>query len=898
MHSNIAALRQLGHQLFLGWLILSRRYAAWVLLALLIAATAASVYTYRNLGIHTDTADMLSEELPFRINLARFQASFPQYEDILLLVLDGPTPEQTQDAAAELTTYLKNELDNITDIAHLSGESFFQTNGLLYKTPEELAQLTDRLSAAQPLIARISQDPSLYAFSSVLTEAVNALHSGIALEIAPVLEQVTTTLTSTNESGVHKPLSWQVLFQEETNQTSYREFITLKPTLDFDQLFAAEAIMAEIYQAAQTLELENRFSTRLRITGDIALSHEELDSAMRGTEDASLIALVGTLIILFLALRSIGSITIVFVSLALGFMLTAAFATLAVGHLNLISIAFAVLYIGLGVDYAFHMLMRFMELENDNASGMKRSDTEILLLAGQDTGLPLVICALTTAIGFYAFIPTDYNGVAELGLISGTGMLISLVVTLTVVPALQRFLPVKPRPFASGKVATFLVTHWLNYPRIVCMTAVVTVLAALAVMPYVRFDSNLLNMNNQSGVAVQTFRELLADKEQTPWFAAIPVDSLAAGEQLKPVLTALPEVDRVISITDFIPEQQEEKLLALDEIALALGPDFFAQHERKHYTLAQQQTALQELHQSLEQFITEKPDHPITPTARKLDSALKILLSDLTALSTSQAEKRLRTTEQSLIGLLPESLTRLQQALSADTFTIQDLPDTLRTRWQSVTGDYLVIAYPASNIDDNTALAKFVQAVQQHAPQASGAPVIILEAGEAIVSAFITAFTLTLAGILLTLLWLVRNLRLILLVLAPLLMAALFTVAATVFLHTPFNFANVIALPLLLGMGLDSSIHMVLRSRFHSIESLLQTSTARAILYSAVTSIISFGSLVFSSHPGSASMGLLLAVGLLFILICNFLILPGLLQIFMPKTHNPDFPVNAHNMRA
>lgn len=867
-----------SQRLFLSWIALSYRYATWILVMMLLVAMFAAVYTSRNLGVYTDTADMLSEELPFRVNLARLNKSFPQYEETLLLVLDAPTPEQAYQSAAQLTAHLQADPRSTGEIHHMSGEEFFQVNGLLYNDLEELALLADRLAAAQPLIAKISRDPTLYSFFSVLNEAIEELRTGRELELTTILQDVATTLRA-SETDIRQPLSWQVLFQDEDRKESYREFIILQPKLDFEQLFAAEQAITNVRHAAQELDLENRFSTQLRITGDVALSHEELNTAMRGAQDAGILALIVVATILFIALRSIGSVATVLISLILGLMLTAAFATLAVGHLNLISIAFAVLYIGLGVDYAIHLLLRYAELGKNYRPG-----TEVLLIAGRDTGRSLVICALTTAIGFYAFMPTNYRGIAELGLISGTGMLISLIATLTVVPALQRFLPIKPQPPRSRKIVSFLATYWLSQPKTIFLVTLLAALASLIALPQVKFDHNLLNMNSPDGEAVQTFRELLADKEQTPWFGAIPVDSRQKAEQLTQSLAKLPEVDKVISISDFVPKEQPDKLALIDDISLTLGPDFFSDipQSKDTYTIAQQQEVLKALNQSLEHFVTEKSDHPAAHASQMLAASIRELLSSLASLDALKAAGLLNEINQDLLVLLPDSLARLQKALTAQEFDIEDLPESLKIRWRSDTGDYLVLAYPASNIDDNEALRRFVRAVEHHAPQISGTPAIILEAGEAVVEAFIQAFALALAGILLTLLWLLRSAVSTLLVLIPLLLAALFTVAATVVLQIPFNFANIIALPLLLGIGIDSSIHMVTRSRHHHLtgHNLLQTSTARAIFYSAMSTLAGFGSLAFSPHLGTASMGLLLAIGVLFILICVFLILPNLLQVF------------------
>lgn len=350
----------------------------------------------------------------------------------------------------------------------------------------------------------------MFTFISLLQEAVTELHTGRKLEIDALLHAVASTI-DTNLDGRRQALSWQILLQDEASQYPYREFIVLRPKLDFSQIFPAELAMTTIHQAAKFLDLENQYGVRLRITGDVALAHEELTSAMLGAQNAGVIAFIGVAIILMIALRSAGSVVTILVSLLLGLILTAAFATLAVGHLNLISIAFAVLYIGLGVDYAIHLLLRYAELGKTDLSQL-----DMLLNAGRDTGRSLVVCAITTAIGFYAFIPTTYQGIAELGIISGTGMLISLIVTLTIIPALQRYLPIQPQSFQPENTLSRLPGYWLSYPKTVLLISALAGVGSIMALPEVKFDHNLLNMNNPDGEAVQTFRELLADPEQSP----------------------------------------------------------------------------------------------------------------------------------------------------------------------------------------------------------------------------------------------------------------------------------------------------------------------------------------------------------------------------------------------
>ncbi len=868
-----------SHRGFARWVAASYHYAAWVLLASLLIAVACAVYTSRNLGMNSDTTDMLSEHLPFRANYKHYKKTFPQDQDMdtLVLVLDAPTPEQAHTATKRLAERLKEDATNIKDIYLPSGDVFFERNGLLYESIPELGRITDRLAAAQPLIAHIAGNPTLYTFASVLTGAVEELRAGRSLELEPVLGGVSATLDA-RLAGVPRALSWQVLFRGETQKSTYRELMTVQPKLDYTQLVAAEQPIAALRTTARDLGLTEDGSVRLRITGEVALADEELKSAMHGTQYAGLLALVLVTVVLYIALHTAGPILTVLLSLVLGLLLTAAFATAVVGHLNVISIAFAVLYVGLGVDYAIHFLLRYRELLESGQSAAKA-----LQATGGDTGHSLFLCAVTTAIGFYAFMPTAYRGVAELGLIAGTGMLISLVVTLTLAPALQRYLPTRPRAASTGAGGSLgkVLELPLRWRKVVYAGTFAALLAAVAVLPKIEFDYNLLNLQDQRGEAVQTFRELLAETEHSPWHAVALADNEVEVDRLAQRLTGLPEVSRVVTILDFIPTAQEEKLALIEEMALTLGPLTLAAAPpvANQYTLAQQRAALGALSTVLDRFIAERPDHPALVPARSLRASLGALLTHFDAASIDDKNQLLHAVGKDLLALLPDAMQRLRISIEATPFNQQQLPESLRTRWHSQTGQYRIAIYPAENINDNQALRRFVRAVQQEAPQATGAPVISLEAGEAVVQAFILAFSLALAGITIILLVMLRSVVSTLLVLIPLLLAALFTGAATVLLGVQFNFANIIALPLLLGIGLDSGLHLVHRSRNDGTahEDLMHTSTTRAIFYSALTSLVGFGSLAFSSHQGTASMGVLLTIGLALTLICILVILPVLL---------------------
>ena len=497
-----------SYRIFARWAEFSYQNATWIILLVLLLTALSTVYTVNNLGVHTDTTDMLSEDVPFRANHIRYKKSFSQYEDTFLLVLDAPTPEQAHQAAKRFTNYLQKDSTQFSNTYYLTGEPFFEQNGLFFKSLSELGRITDYLAAAQPLIARIAENPTLYTFSSVLTEAVDELHAGRQLELEPVFNGVSATLDA-RLAGQSRALSWQALLGGEAQKETYQELIIVQPKLDYSQIFAAEEPINAIRIAAQDMGFTPNAVEKLRITGEVALAHDELLSAMHGAQDAGILALVMVAMVLLIAFRSAGAIVTVIVSLVLGLLLTAAFATAAVGHLNLISIAFAVLYIGLGVDYAIHFLLRHEELRKP-----EQSVSEALYKAGGDMGQALLICAITTAIGFYAFMPTAYEGVAELGLISGTGMLISFLVTMTMIPALQRYFST---PVKKSSVSIQSINKVLDLPRharkLVYSVTIIAVLASVVALPHIKFDYNLLNLNNPHAESVQTLQELLKNTE-------------------------------------------------------------------------------------------------------------------------------------------------------------------------------------------------------------------------------------------------------------------------------------------------------------------------------------------------------------------------------------------------
>lgn len=862
----------------LSWWVGKCRRFAWPIVALSLLLGAISIqYTRQNLGIDTDTADMISRDLPWRQTYIAYKNDFPQFVETLLIVVDGDSADAADEAVARLGDAIRRET-GLVEWARSPGEDgFFRRNGLLFLDVGDLESLADRLARMQPFLGSLLDAPTMPGLFELLGRAMDASVSGPSLDLAPVLEKVAEAARA-NNAGQHYRMSWQSLMQTgEAGADASRRYLLVKPKLDYGELFPAGPLLEKIQEISGTLGFDPERGVRVRITGGTALAHEELESVTRGAAVAAVVSLVMVTIILLVGLRSIWLKVATLITLALGLCWTAAFATFAIGHLNLISVAFAVLYIGLGVSYAIHYCLRYHEIANTGVAWPEALDG-----SARDVGAALTICAVTTGIGFFAFVPTDFTGVSELGIISGTGMFISLAASLTVLPALLSIFPPpkKIRKFRKPGVIPAQTTSWpRRHRRVILGSTVVLTLLSFTAFPHVRFDDNPLNLRDPNSESVSTFRDLMSNGETSPWTLSVMSENLQDARALESRLERLPEVGSVAYIESLVPGQQPEKLAVIEDLALLLSLDGSYIENKIGSDPKARESATRDLLQSLERFGSAAGAEPAVKQAMRLKSALEELLAG------PDPTRRLSELEQSLMHFLPAQLKMLKTMLQAEPVTLDSIPEQIRRDWITGDGRFRIEVAPSHNLDERESLDRFMSAVRTVAPEATGAPVVNIESGRAIVRAFIQALISALVLIVLLLLVLLRKLRDVTVVLVPLLFATLLTVACMVVLGVPFNFANVIALPLLLGIGVDNGIHMVYRWRSAPPASgdLLRTSTARGVVISALTTICSFGNLAYSPHRGTASMGLLLTLGLGLVLVCTLLLIPALQPQTKPK---------------
>jgi hypothetical protein len=832
-----------------------------VLLALALALLSALAVGSR-FSMNTDTDALFPPDLPWRLTEERIATAFPQRERVIAVVVDGATGDAADRAAAGLAEALARRQDLFLSIERPDALPLFRRNALLFLDTEEVRATTERIIAAQPLLGTLAADPSLRGLATALGLILQGIERGEARlsDLAAPLSALAPAAEAA-AAGRIAPPDWAALFTgRPPDPQALRRFVLVRPRLDFSALSPGATAAEAIREATLRLDIPG---TRFRMTGEIPMADEEFASVAEGAVRNTLLSLALVALLLWLALRSWRLILPVLATLLLGLLMTAAFGALAIGPFNPLSIAFAVLFIGLGVDFGIQYAVRFREQRRE-----AESLPGAIAAAGAVAGPGILLAALAIAGGFLAFLPTDYRGVSELGAIAGVGMLVAALLSLTLLPALLRLLSPPGEAAEIGWAALAPLERALAHRWVVALLALLA-LAAAATLPMLSFDFNPLNLRDPKSEAVATFRDLMRSAETTPNTLNVLAPSLDATRPIAAGLEALPEVARVMTLASFVPEDQPAKLALIQDAADLLGPTLAPPEIQPPPDDAAIAAALRDLAAGL-----SKAAQGGSPEA--IDA--RLLANSLALLAAGPPEGRTRLATALLPGLTA-TIAQLAEVLQAGPVTLDSLPPELRRDWVAEDGQARIEAWPRDLSDDNAALRRFADAVRSLAPEASGMAISIQASSATIRDAFLQAGAIGLAWTCLLLLLALRSVRLALLALAPLVLAGLVTLATCAVFGPALNLANIIALPLLFGIGVAFDIYYVVAWRAGE-RALLPTALTRAILFSALTTGSAFGTLALSSHPGTASMGILLAISLISVLAAVLLALPALLHRF------------------
>jgi hopanoid biosynthesis associated RND transporter like protein HpnN len=834
-----------------------------VLIALILAV-GAGFYTARHFRINTDINTLISPDLDWRQRDNAFEQAFDQ-ERLILAVVDAPTAEFANAASAALERKLSSNNKNFDGVQRLGAGEFFEKNGLLFLPTAEVAKATGQFAEAAPLLEIMAGDPSIRGLTGALETGLAGVRRGqISLDgTARPFSMVAQTIETVLNTG-SGTFSWRELVSDKPlTDSDRRSFIEIKPVLDFNALEPGKDATDAIRQAAKDLNLAGEYGARVRLTGPVPIANEEFATVQDGAVANGIGTVVIVLVILWMALHSGKIIFAVFVNLFVGLSITTAAGLMMVGSLNLLSVAFAVLFVGLGVDFGIQFSVRYRSeryKNNDLAAALAK--------AAEYCAIPLSLAAMATAAGFLSFLPTDYKGVSELGKIAGVGMLVAFTTSITLLPALLDLLNPAGEKEPLGYAFLAPVDHFLERHRIgIIVGTLALVIAGLPLLYYLRFDFNPINLRSPKVESIATFLDLRKDPNTGANAVNVMAPNEDAARQIEARLAKVPEVLRTMSLDSFVPDDQPAKLKLIKQGAETLNPAINPDSIDAPPSDAENVAALKDSASSLRKLAGDRKG-PGADTAKRLADDLS---------KVAEASQPVRDKVQATFVVpLQIVLSQLRHAMQAQPVSLQTLPPDMINSWKTKDGQIRVEALPSGDPNDNDTVRKFASAVLAAEPLAVGGPISILKSGDTIVKAFIQAGGWALLSISL-LLWLtLRRITDVLLTLVPLLVAGAVTLEICVLIRLPLNFANIIALPLLLGVGVAFKIYYVTAWRAGHTN-LMQSALTRAIFFSALTTATAFGSLWLSSHPGTASMGKLLAMSFVVTLAAVLLFQPALM---------------------
>jgi hopanoid biosynthesis associated RND transporter like protein HpnN len=833
-------------------------HRAWTTIAVAAVLTViAAFYAATHFAIDTDIDRLLESDEPWAVRDAAITVAFPQKRQLILAVVQAPARELADAAADDLAKALQAQPQRFRTVAQPGGGDYFSRAGLLFLPVNEVADIASKLQQAKPLLVSLQHDPSLRGLADTLsTTLALPLQTGqVKLEDMAGLMNRSAAVLEATLAGKPAALSWMDMEDTAPGAAArpalVSSFVAITPMLDYANLAAGGDASALIRAAASQLELGRRYNATVRLTGPQPLADEEFESVAEGAVLNGVLTLLLVIFILWLALRSAKLILAVLISLIAGLIVTAALGLAMVGSLNMISVAFAVLFIGLGGDFGIQFGVRYRAERHADPSMYRALERSAAIAGG-----PLALAAAATAVAFFCFLPTDYRGVAELGLIAGVGMLVAFATTLTMLPALICVLQPGGEPhLPSARWLAPADAFFERHRNAVLIATCLVILAGVPLLPKLRFDFDPLNLKDPHSESMSTLRALADAPEAGTEDVNVLTASQAEAAQLSQRLARLPEVARTLTLDSLVPEEQEAKLPHIAAAAFVLSP-ILSQSAAAPASDSLRSAALRRLGAQLEQAAEDYPGAGAAPAERLARVVRKLAAGDAA----------LRDRAETAIALpLQLALKRLAVALQAEAVGIKDLPEPLVRDWIARDGRALVAVTPRlpppGSAQRPAALERFMNAVLAAEPRAAGGPISVRGSAHTIMRAFAEATGWAVLSITL-LLWItLRSFADVLRTLVPLLVSTLVTLECCVLIDLPLNFANVIALPLLLGVGVAFKIYYVMAWRSGQ-RHLLQSSLTHAVLFSAATTAAAFGSLSFSHHPGTASMGQLLALAL------------------------------------
>lgn len=837
-----------------------------VLAAAILLCVVTTRYAVEHFALTTDTDVLLSHSIPWRKRQNAFDAAFPQNGSGLVVVIDGRTPELSEEAAARLAASLRVETGLFSSVELPDAGAFWAHNGLLFSSSDKIKTVIAQLVKMQPLLGSMAQDPSLRGLANTLSLTLDGVDSGQGSsgELRSPIRELAGALASLRH---HEPefFSWRnMITAKASDRRELRHIILVDPVVDYAQLEPGRLPVDAIRATAMRLHLNGSHGVRVRVTGQIALADDEYATLTHGAGLIASLAACAIILMLWFAVRSPWLIASILVTMLSGLLVATAVGLALFHRFNVISVAFIPLFVGMGMDLGIQLSVRYRA---ERASGLNVRSA--LIETGHTMGRSLALAATAIGLGFLAFAPTPYYGVSQLGVIAGVGMFAALILNLTVLPALIALTRAPGAPLKRPHEWLARIDHYVPAHRrlVVAIGATVGLLCA-ALLPWLHFDFNPMHLRNPRVESVATLIDLMNDPNLSPNSVEVMRPTLAAADRLARSFRQNPLVYGVRTLSSFIPDHQRRKIALLGDAASLLDLTLNPIAVMPAPTDSQVVHSLIRAAQKLRHVRTE--DVLLRANAERLANEFDLLAHG--APSARAAATRM---------LIPGFLTTLhdiRDLLHPAPVDIHTLPPQLRRRWETPDGRARVSVLPRGDSNDDSVLREFVTAAVKIAPDATGTAIYIQAYARAVVDAFIEAGALSFLIICCLLLLTLRRVRDVAITMAPIILTGLLTMGTCLLIRQPLNYANIIALPLLFGIGVAFHIYFVMSWRAGGAN-LLTSSLARGVFFSALATATGFGSLWASSDPGTASMGKLLMISLVWTLTSALLFQPALIAM-------------------
>lgn len=878
------------------WLLVSRFPTAIVAAGIGIAVISVCL-AVAYLQLDSDQNSLVSPNLPFHKRYLQHLKNFGDQEYFYVVIRTGGTDEGKKEAeqfAERMAQELHRHPKLIQTLYYKISAKDFGDSTLLFATLQEARALSDMVVYLEPYLKTWMANGSLPSFIDMIARLL-AGENQSPVEVDPSLfgqglGMLRHFLENLHDTIAGKPDRQHLLEFGDAGThyffTSNGQLLIMRilPVKDFQTLDVVEKPLMAVRQALQATRDEFPH-VQAGLTGRPVLQADEMQTTDKDMTRASVIAIVLVGLLFMVILRSWLRPILLVLSLILAIAWTFGFVTISIGQLNLLSIVFTLVLVGIGVDFGVHIMLRYVESRKYGRGTREAVQTSIFR-----TGPGIIMGALTSVCAFYSVLGSDFRGLAELGLIGGTGIVLSLLAMLTILPALLIITESSGR-FTSNSTRLVIFPFLDRLSTRPLRLLLILVAASIAAMPglfKLRFSYNLLELQAEGLESVEYERRLIADSDESTWYAIMTTDSPKEGKAMVEKVKRLPSVGKVETILDFVPPAQEQKTALYAKAVAALGKIPTRSPKLPEPSTNAMIAALDRLTAALESIEEKLFSAGATKEMKVLNQCMKSVRTSREFLEKDNEaiHARLGALQKELNRDIEESLEELKQLLSAKSVTPEDIPPSIRDLFIGKDGSYQIKISPRNNVWNFDKLRQFVADLRKVDPKVSGVPVGVMESAQLMHRTFLSAAALTIM-LVSVMLWLYsRSFVYVALTLLPLAVGMLWLLELMGWAGINFNLANFFAVPILIAIGVDGGVHFLARwGELEGQQGLFSTSTPTAVSLSFATTMIGFGGLLFAHHRGVASLGAVMVLGSLTGLISCLLVLPAVLKL-MKRRHS------------